>query len=408
VAAIGLTRNAALDDAATADRTSHVGEPSVAALDEQIFVTGNWYASRSTDGGASWTHVDPFTALPSAAGGFCCDQLVLHEPRRGLWIWLLQYVQRDDGANVFRIAVARDADFAAGVGWYWWDIAPTAVDASWTGLWFDYPDAAITDGHLGISFNLFAGETWRRAAVMRFPLDALAAGGGLDFTWWATTDHGSLRLTQGGGPTLWWASHTSGRRLRLFSWPDAESTVTWWDVGVTAWSGTITSTAPNGVDWLGRCDPRITAGWVAGGAAGFLWTAGPRAGRPHPHCRAVTIDLATKAVTAEPDLWSEGAAWAYPAAAPNAAGVVGLTAFHGGGGRHPGHAVGARDGEAWRMRYSRAGSHSPAVPAWGDYLNCRAEEPGGDGWVASGYTLEGGEQREAVVPRVVQFRLEPS
>ena len=37
--------------------------------------------------------VDPFTALPSAAGGFCCDQVVLYEPSRDIWIWILQYLR---------------------------------------------------------------------------------------------------------------------------------------------------------------------------------------------------------------------------------------------------------------------------------------------------------------------------
>src|SRR4051794_15286358 len=116
--------NRALDDDATNDSTSTVGEPSVAVSGAQVFVTGNWYASASTNGGADWTFVDPYTTLPSAAGGFCCDQVTLHDQARGIWIWILQYVQQG-GSNVFRIAVTRDADFPS--GWYWWDIAPTTV-----------------------------------------------------------------------------------------------------------------------------------------------------------------------------------------------------------------------------------------------------------------------------------------
>src|SRR5688500_14675753 len=99
---IALVSNVALDDTATNDSTSTVGEPSVAVADQQVFVTGNWYASRSTDNGTSWTFVDPFTELPSAAGGFCCDQVILHDHARGVWIWILQYSQQDD-TNVFRL-----------------------------------------------------------------------------------------------------------------------------------------------------------------------------------------------------------------------------------------------------------------------------------------------------------------
>jgi hypothetical protein len=202
---ISLIDNRPLDDVATADSTSAVGEPSVGFVDGSAFVTGNWYASSSTDGGASWNHVDPFTTLPAAAGGFCCDQVILHDHARGVWIWILQYISQN-GTNVFRLAATRDADFPTG-GWYWWDIAPTTLDAGWTNQWFDYPDAAVTGDNMFVTFNVFDdADDWQRAAVMRFPLDTIADAGILGFDWWATTDNGSLRLTQGAGNTMYWAS----------------------------------------------------------------------------------------------------------------------------------------------------------------------------------------------------------
>src|SRR3954451_24949756 len=103
MSAINLIGNYALADSATNDSTSTVGEPSFGFVGHSIFVTGNWYASRSTDLGGSWAHVDPFTTLPSASGGFCCDQVVLHDHARGVWIWILQY-KAEDGATVFRLA----------------------------------------------------------------------------------------------------------------------------------------------------------------------------------------------------------------------------------------------------------------------------------------------------------------
>jgi hypothetical protein len=408
MADIAVITNVGLDDTATNDDTSTVGEPSVAVADSQLFVTGNWYASRSTDGGATWTYVDPFTTLPSAAGGFCCDQLTLHDTRRGMWIWILQYISQN-GANVFRIAATSDANFPTG-GWYWWDVAPTTLDGAWTNLWFDYPDAALTPDSLVVTFNVFdAADAWQRAAIMRFPLDTIANAGTLVFDWWSTTDNGSLRLTQGAGRTVYWASHNTSQQLRLFSWTDGDGTINWWDVDVGAWSPTISSTAPNGIDWLGRADPRITGGWVANGTIGFMWTAGADDDRPNAYCRVTRISEATKQVVDEPDIWSRTRAWAYPAAAPNAAGLAGFTAFYGGADRHPGHVVGARDDatSSWPSRYARLGTNSPASSnSWGDYLNCRAHTPQTDTWVASGYTLEGGEDRRNIVPRIAHFRLQ--
>ena len=45
---------------------------------------------------------------------------------------------------------------------------------------------------------------------------------------------------------------------------------------------------------------------------------------------------------------------------------------------------------------------SPAQPKWGDYLTCRADASG-TGWIATGYTLDGGDTRNDIVPRVARF-----
>ena len=126
MATVQLIRNIGLTDTATTASTSNVGEPSAATSGGNIFFTGNWYASRSTNDGTNWTFVDPYTTLPAAAGGFCCDQLVLYNPRHDIWVWVLQYVATG-GNNVFRVAVSRGASFGS---WYWWDFNPRSLDLS--------------------------------------------------------------------------------------------------------------------------------------------------------------------------------------------------------------------------------------------------------------------------------------
>ena len=408
MSSINVIRNIALGDGATNNDTSTVGEPAVGVSGQQLFVTGNWYASRSTDNGGQWTHVDPFTTLPPAAGGFCCDQLALHDAGRGVWIWILQYIEKN-GANVFRIAAARDGTFPAG-SWHWWDIAPTTLDANFRNLWFDYPDAALTRSNLYVTFNVFnANDQWQRAVVMRFPLETIANAGSLGFQWWSTTEFGSLRLTQGATSRMYWASHVSSTRLRLFRWVDGENNISFWNVNVRRWASAIASTAPNGVNWLARTDPRITAGCIGNGVITFMWTAGKDASRPHPYLRIVRIRESNKQVLDQPDVWSRRRSWAYPAACTNRQGTIGFTAFYGGEDRHPGLIVGARDDAApgWTTKYARQGTHSPAEPKWGDYLICRAHQPNSDGWMSSGYTLEGGQARTNILPRVVQYTLVP-
>ena len=406
MASILVSSNVSLDDAATNDSTSTVGEPSLAVAGQRMFVTGNWYASRSTNSGGSWDHVDPFTTLPSAAGGFCCDQVTLYDSARGIWIWILQYVKQS-GSNIFRLAACSDADFPTG-GWYWWDIAPTTLDGTWTNRWFDYPDVALTADNLFVTFNMFdATDTWVRASVMRFPLDTIANRGTLIFNSWSTTNNGSLRLTQGAGGTMYWGSHNSDKQLRLFAWADGQNSINWWDVDVNQYSTAIASTAPNGVDWLGRADTRITGAAVGNGVITFMWTAGSGTNRPHAYCKAVRINEASKQRIDQPDLWSNNRAWAYPAVCTNASGTLGLTAFYGGVDRNVGHIVGARDdvGGAWTTVYAKLGSDSPGVATWGDYLTCRVPSGSGDSWVAAGYTLEGGDTRQDILPRVVSFAL---
>jgi hypothetical protein len=405
---VTVTSNIALDDAATDNATSAVGEPSVAAGSGRIFVTGNWYASRSSDDGSSWLHVDPFTALPSAAGGFCCDQVTVHDAERAVWIWILQYKEAG-GANVFRIAAASDADFDAGQ-WYWWDIGPTTLDDTFTDLWFDYPDAALSDGNLYVTFNMFnAAREWQRAAVMRFPLDVIAGQGTLVFDSWTTTEMGSLRLTQGARGTMYWAGHKNSQQVRLFAWPDADSSFSWWDVDVTPYSQTISSVGPTGVDWLSRADPRITGACVGDDIVTLMWTAGSDANRPQAYCKAVRIRESTKQLVDEPDIFSTDRAWAYPSVATNSDGVVGFTAFYGGADHAPSLVVGVRDDDsgAWPSVFARVGTDAPSEPKWGDYLTCRSHSTDPAGWVAAGYTLQGGSTRLEVTPQIVRFELQP-
>jgi len=401
VANVQIIRNIGLGDAATSTRTSSVNEPTVASSGSNVFFTGNWFASRSTNSGGAWALVDPFTALPSAAGGFCCDQVVLYEPSRDIWIWILQYIQTG-GSNVFRVAISRGGSFGS---WYWWDFSPRVLNATWTDMWFDYPDAAVSANHLYITFNAFnTAGSWQRAFVFKLPLTTLQAGTSLAYQWWSTTTHGSLRLTQGASTSMFFGSHNGGSQLRVFGWPDGSNTISWADVGLSAWSaGPYSAPGPGGVEWLGRLDSRITGAWISGTRAGFMWTASARANRPAPYVKAAVVETSTGTLVEQPEIWNQESAFAYPAACPNAQGVVGVSLFFGGGPRHPAHVVGFRDGGDWRLVISRSGTHGPQGGAWGDYVSCRRYFPRSSEWVASGYTMQGGTDRRNVEPQLVQF-----
>lgn len=400
--ALTLVKNIGLSDAATTTRTSLVCEPTTAASKLQLMMTGNWFACTSANGGTSWTQVDPFTRFPASAGGFCCDQVVLFHPQHRIWIWLLQYSAGAGGGNLFRLAISREASFGS---WYYWDFRPTDLNASWTTTWFDYPDMAFTNQQLFITFNAFIGNAWQRSVVFRLPLTALASGTGLSYRWWTTTTNGSIRLCRGATSVMYMGSHNSLSQMRVYQWPDTAVSISSSTVNVRAWSaGTYSAPGPGGVNWLNRLDPRVTGAWVGAGVIGFMWSANRDASHPLPYIRVVRLNEASKALLNEPDIWSNNAAWAYPAAAANAQGQVGFAAFYGGGAIHPGHVVGIQTAAGWQTTLTRTSTHGPADQAWGDYLSVLAHHDQSSQWVASGYTLQGGNARQNIEPRHVQFR----
>ena len=350
--------------------------------------------------------IDPYTELPPAGAGFCCDQLIHYCKSRRLWIWLLQFSKTRSG-NLIRVAVSSTGKPGT---WTWWDTHPLDIDENWTQAWLDYPDLAESDDHLLLSFNLFSTTTdrWHRGVVLRLSLDQLKARQQLTRQAWSTTLFGSLRFARGEGGTAIFASLSySSPSLELFRWPDSESEVSQVSVPVTPWSdGPYASTADSSSAWMNRLDDRITAGWNSDGILGFAWTASADAQHPFPYVRVVRIDKATDERVDEPDLWNSDRAWAYPAISPNQRGDVGIVAFCGAGGRHPTLGVGCLDPSKslWNMVLGAASTHQPTARAWGDYLDIRPDPRRITYWMASGFTLNGAGSRANIVPRVVVFK----
>ena len=272
-------------------------------------------------------------------------------------------------------------------------------------MWFDYPDAATSSNHLYITFNAFStGGSWLRAFAFKLPLNTLRDGTSLGYQWWSTTTHGSLRLTQGAQSSMFFGSHNGGRQLRIFGWPDTSNSIGTIDVTVrTLECRAVLRARPRRgglADQDGLQDYRCL------GERNSRWLSLDRR-RPHGASNAVLkgalVDTATRALVEEPEIWNSSSAFAYPAACPNASGVPGVSLFFGGGPRHPSHVVGFRDGAEWRLVVTRAGTNGPPNGAWGDYLSCRRFAPGSSEWVASGYTLQGGTNRQNIEPQYVQF-----
>ncbi|MCC6669951.1 MAG: hypothetical protein IT458_02740 [Planctomycetes bacterium] len=317
----------------TGASTSLVGEPSVAQLRDTVLQTGNWYAARSIDSGETWTHISPYTTFPATDGGFCCDQRAIYIPSADITVWLLQYSYSSTTQKAGqRIAIANgrvDLQAGANGSWHSYYLSPQNFGRG-LGEWMDFPDIAYSNGFLYVASNMFnASSSFTDAVVWRMPLTELAAGGSVSYSYSRSTTGlsggASYRLTQNATGTMYFAEHRSTTVTRAYRWPDASGTISWTDITVPDWSSTTgyVASAPNGVNWAGRADSRITGAYYKSGEYGFMWHCGPRSGRAQVYVRTIRINSGTNALIATEDTWSSTLQFMYPAAAVNNLGDIG-------------------------------------------------------------------------------------
>ncbi|HXH95470.1 MAG TPA: hypothetical protein VNN25_28090, partial [Thermoanaerobaculia bacterium] len=268
-----------------------------------------------------------------------------------------------------------------------------------------------------IASNVFGldGKNVFRSVVMRIPFDALLRsmdrGDSLELSFLAESDSGTFRCTLGARGTMYVVGQRDTQSLRIFAWPDEDEHPTARDVAVSEWIDGLegySAPGPDGREWLRRADDRITAAWVAKGRVGVMWSVDRIDDRrPFPYVRVAILDEQTFRVIAEPDIWSRDYAHVWPDACPNENGVVGITVFRGGRALYPSHTIGVLDDRTmtWTLVETIDGTSGPSDKKWGDYLTCRAQSPDGSGWIAAGYTLQGGASVDRVEPFAVLFHV---
>ena len=436
-----LTLNRPFTSVATEAR-SVVSEPSAAITETGfLFATGNWFAGFATDAaGSTFVDKDPFTAFPRITGRssvtFCCDQIVQYDAKNKALIWFLQYVTDASTGNVIRLGVETGNDISGRFRhFYTFEPKDLAAGEDWGPLWFDYPAMTLSGTNLYFSVNAFGpgedrvlgndDDEFKRAVLVRMPLSDLTQYHSFNGRRFTTTDF-SLKPAYDGDTTLYAACHADTRTLRVYSWPEGANTLSKQDITVQEWTNNrgasqAPSPQPDGRDWLGRSDPRVVAGWSAKAAnnayVGFGWNAAQDqlfGGKfPFPHVRVALLKRGAGdklSLAAQPHIWNPDFAFAYPAAAANTAGQVGISLSFGGGTEFPSHAVGVllppTDQASWRWKLAAVdrGTNGPDRNSWGDYLSCLST---GSDWVATGMTLHGGSARDNMLTRVVRFRLDP-
>jgi hypothetical protein len=366
--------------------TSTIPEPSGASGGGVIFVSANFTAAYSTDGGTTFTQLDPSKIFPADAVGFCCDQIVQYVPPIDRFIWLLQ-------GNGVRIASASPADIinSGGTAWTYWNLTPDIFGQ--TG--FDYPDLSVGNNYLYMSWNAFGGNEGHQVA--RTSLAGLQAGGtiGIDYTNPSDSPMASFaKLMQNTLDEIFWAGHNNNSNMRVFSLAEGSNTYFWRDIEISTFATfeSISSTTPDGKDWLTMLrDDNVN--FIIGATRvsnqlWFAWTAGRDSNFQQPHVEMVTLDRNNNFnVIQQVQIWNNDYAFAYPALATNpCTGEVGLSLMFGGNGNYENHVVGF-----WGdfIVYATTASNVGTMRS-GDYVSIR-QAPVTDGngtlFTAFGYGL---------------------
>jgi hypothetical protein len=387
-----------------------INEPAVGNNGKYVFYTGNDYAARSVDGGATWGYVDPYADFKK----LCCDQDVIYDKSRDLLFWFrLGATMKNPGeVSRFRFGVSANG----GASFCFWNWRPTDFEAAWSKASWDYPQLALSNDHLYLSIVVrsagnFSGEYY--PVLARAPLDTLRTCGNLSWTFWVQDSakfgcySGPRKVSsvwtpvQGARETMYLGETTTNDCFTI--WRQREknnileqfrSTVPGWTVltkNTARKSINLTCRLPDpGGDPCQRIDHRVKAGWVGKNLVGFFWVAAMGGSFPMPYLDAATFQESDLARVGRPYIWSKNYAWAWAGAYPNERGDVGIAAWRMGGGRYPELYAGISDdfGGApppWDLKVVARSTGATGKDYWGDYLRVRPHFPSGLAWILSGY-----------------------
>jgi hypothetical protein len=346
-----------------------------------VFVTANWFAAYSTDGGTTFHQLNPTTVFPNDAVGFCCDQVVQYVPSIDRFIWLLQ-------GNGYRLAMASPADIinSGGTAWTYWNLTPQVFGQP-IGASFDYPDLSVGNNFLYISWDSSGGGF----QVARTSLAGLKAAGTITIGFTdpknAPNAWGS-HLMQDTGDEIFWAGHNGNTKLTVFSLAENSNTYFWRDVGISSWANKtpLASITPDSQNWVnflfnptsqnpggGFPNAGIIGATRSGNQLWFAWSAGTNNFFQQPHVEMVTLDRNNNFNKIQQvQIWNNSYAFAYPALATDAcSGEVGLSLEYGGNGNYENHVVGFwGDFIVYITSASNVGS-----TRFGDYVTIRQATP---------------------------------
>jgi hypothetical protein len=379
--------------------SSYTMEPSTGVNGKNIFQTGNWYASRSLNGGATWSYLNPFSIF---GGNFCCDQVTLYDAEWDRQFWLLQY----NGT----LKLANSTGNSLFSSWCYYNI-----DATWFGdaasTEIDYNDMAVSKNYIYIASNLFPSGGSGYAGILRLPISPLTQCAGFGYSRYRDTSRFTFKPVQGAVDTMYWGSNwggANGSSFRLYSWAESGA-FNVFDIGIDAFNfmyrnnGQFCGSADKVVtNWCAFNDSRVKGGYVAKGVIGFSFDVTQGSGYPFPYVRRVYFRESDKAYLGASALWASWGAIQYGTMSPNANGNIGMAwAWGGGTGTthyYPGTGYTIDDdfapSQPWSYIFQIWGQGNTCtyggIPRWGDYNTTRPDYPAGYAWIGGGWAIKGG------------------
>jgi hypothetical protein len=406
-------------------------DPSGASVDQAkgaqvVFLTGNLYALLSTNGGATFMHLDPTTIFGNIPldgmpmdQGLCCDMNLTYIPSLDRFVWVLhtkgsqvgvRIVEIDgrkrrlpiNGFNRLRVATATAQQVVAsgGTSWTYWDMT-TAMFGLGNMAFLDYPDVSFTDQFLHISVN----ETNSGGLfVIRVPLADVQSGGTIHIGYTDPNDGTSAfgaRLAHQSPDAAYWFDHVTYNKVRIFEWRDNSSTYSWRSRTIGPWAtGSLTSMVPDGVtNWLEANTTAIRGATVQGDVnvgSGVLrtiliaWNAGSAGTFTQPYVRMLPVarltagNLVQWGTGQSSQIWNPTVAFNHAHLATNSNGEVGVSLGAGGPGSHATPVAGFVGDATLYV----TGVSTTSLVRYGDYTAIRPHWPNSKLFSVSDYYLE--------------------
>jgi hypothetical protein len=395
-------------------RRSNVQEISIGENGRYAMMSGNWYGARSQDGGTTWGYVDPFV-YPSSFPTFCCDQVVIFEPQRNIFIWLRMGIANASGQNQFKLSISNDAGFVDPWCTYSFNSSLFATTAGQQ--WYDYPHMATGGDYLYITWNLFNNsDVFQRSAILRMPLSSLHDCIGFSYNYYWNSAWFTFVPVAGAVHTMYFASNwpTSGAinsTLGIWRWPELGTAISFFSRVLPAWTSTTRGQATcssGGDNWAARYDQRVLTGsrysinntnlqYHGRKVLGWWWNVQEGGSFPFPYINGAAFFEDTLALVpgnqGRPLMWNSTTCFAYPSVAPNYKQDLGIV-FHyaSGTNKYPHFGFGIADDytpapPGWTIYNGKSSLGMPSDDRWGDYNTVRQFFPTGKVWVGVGHWM---------------------